>query len=57
MIEALLSYSLKHNRKIKAIWTEEDNIKHGNITVTEIGDDYFCFRLEKTATRLEKPTF
>ncbi|MGI6739050.1 MAG: hypothetical protein ACOX54_06680 [Christensenellales bacterium] len=56
MIERFLSYSLQHNRKIKAIWTEDDNIKHGNIVVTEIGDDYFCYTQarKKTSTRMEK---
>ncbi len=43
MIDRFLTYSLQHNKKVKAMWLEGDKIKQGNITVKKIdGDIIYC---------------
>lgn len=52
MTERFLLYSLRHQRPIKAVWMEEDEIKTGNLTVVALYGDSFRY---VTARRKKEP--
>lgn len=43
MIRRFLQYSLRHQRPIKAVWTEGEEIHSRNVTVVQVDADSFFY--------------
>lgn len=56
MIRRFLQYSLRHQRPIKAVWTQGEDIVSRNLTVVALGEDsFFYLSARNKKTPLELP--